>query len=88
MPTVSIDYFLMGPSGQEEEQGVLPMVVMESHKSRMSCSHVVERKGLVDSAMRRFVGDLVRIVEIGVQVRSGPIVSRPQASFSNISACR
>ena len=24
MPTVSIDYFFMGPSGQEEAQGVLP----------------------------------------------------------------
>ena len=25
VPTVSIDYFFMGPSGQEEAQGVLPM---------------------------------------------------------------
>ena len=45
VPTVSIDYFFMGPSGQEEAQGVLPMLAVKSHESRMTFAHVVERKG-------------------------------------------
>ena len=56
--TVSIDYFFMGPSGQEEAQGVLPMLAVKSHESRMTFAHVVERKGPVDSTTRRFVADL------------------------------
>ena len=51
VPTVSIDYFFMGPSGQEEAQGV----------SRMTFAHVVERKGPVDSTTRRLVADLDRL---------------------------
>ena len=58
MPTVSIDYFFMGPSGQEEAQGVLPMSAVKSHESRMTFAHVVERKGPVDSTTRRLVADL------------------------------
>ena len=58
VPTVSIDYFFMGPSGQEEAQGVLPMLAVKSHESRMTFAHVVERKGLVDSTTRRLVVDL------------------------------
>ena len=58
MPTVSIDYFFMGPSGQEEAQGVLPMLAVKSHESRMTFAHVVERKGPVDSTTRRLVADL------------------------------
>ena len=58
MPTVSIDYFFMGPSGQEEAQGVLPMLAVKSHESRMTLTHVVERKGPVDSTTRRLVADL------------------------------
>ena len=58
LPTVSIDYFFMGPPGQEEAQGVLPMLAVKSHQSRMTFAHVVERKGLVDSATRRLVADL------------------------------
>ena len=33
VPTVSSDYFFMGPSGQEEAQGVLPMLAVKSHVS-------------------------------------------------------
>ena len=40
MPTVSIDYFFMGPSGQEEAQDVLPMLAVKSHESRMTFAHV------------------------------------------------
>ena len=58
MPTVSIDYFFMGPSGQEEAQGVLPMLAVKSHESRMTFAHVVERWGPVDSTTRRHVADL------------------------------
>ena len=58
MPTVSIDHFVMGPSGQEEAQGVLPMSAVKSHESRMAFAHVVERKGPVDSTVRRLVADL------------------------------
>ena len=58
LPTVSIDYFFMGPSGQEEAQGVLPMLAVKSHESRMTFAHVVERKGPVDSTTRRLVADL------------------------------
>ena len=55
---VSIDYFFMVPSGQEEAQGVLPMLAVKSHESRMTFAHVVERKGPVDSTTRRLVADL------------------------------
>ena len=48
----------MGPSGQEEAQGVLPMLAVKSHESRMTFAHVVERKGLVDSTTRRLVANL------------------------------
>ena len=48
----------MGPSGQEEAQGVFPMPAVKSHGSRMTFAHVVERKGPVDSAARRLVADL------------------------------
>ena len=58
VPTVSIDYFFMGPSGQEEAQGVVPMLALKSHESRMTLAHVVERKGPVDSTTRRLVADL------------------------------
>ena len=34
MPTVSIDYFFMGPCGQEEAQVVLPMLEVKSHELR------------------------------------------------------
>ena len=58
MLTVSIDYFFVGPSGQEEAQGVLPMSAMKSHEPRMTIAHAVERKGPVDSTVRRLVPDL------------------------------
>ena len=58
VPTVSIDYFFMGPSGQEEAQGVLLMLAVKSHESRMTFTHVVERKGLVDLTARRLVANL------------------------------
>ena len=58
MPTVSIDYFFMGPSEQVETQDVHPMLPVKSHESRMTFAHVVERKGLVDSTTRRLVADL------------------------------
>ena len=45
VPTVSIDYFSMGPSGQEEAQGVISMLAVKSHESRNTFAHVVERKG-------------------------------------------
>ena len=48
----------MGPSGQEEAQGVLPILAVKSHESRMMFAHVVERKGPVDSMTRRLVADL------------------------------
>ena len=49
---------LCRPSGQEEAQGVLPMLAVKSHESRMTFAHVVERKGPVDSTTRRLVADL------------------------------
>ena len=52
MPTVSIHCFFVGPSGQEEAQGVPPMLTVKSRESRMSFAHVVERKGLVESTVR------------------------------------
>ena len=55
MPTVSIDCFFMGPAGQEDAQGVL---AGKSHESRTTFAHVVERKGPVDSTVRRLVADL------------------------------
>ena len=58
VPTVSVDNFFMGPSGQEEAQGVLPMLEVKSHESRVTFAHVVERKGPVDSTTRRLVADL------------------------------
>ena len=58
LPTASIDSFFMGPSGQEEAQGVLPMLAVKSHEPRMTFAHVVERKGLEDSTTRRLVADL------------------------------
>ena len=45
-------------SGQEEAQGVLPMLAVKSHESRMTFAHVVERKEPVDSTVRRLVADL------------------------------
>ena len=56
MPIVSIDYFFMGPSVQEEAQNVLLMLAVESHESRMT--HIVERTGPVDSTTRQLVADL------------------------------
>ena len=58
MSTVTIDYFSMGPSGQEEAQGVLPMLAVQSRESLMTFAHVVERKVLVDFTTRRLVADL------------------------------
>ena len=58
VPTVSIGYFFMGPCGQREAQGVLPMLAVKSHESRMTFAHVVERKGPVDSTVRRLIADL------------------------------
>ena len=55
VPTVSTDCFFMGPS---EAQGVLPMSAVKSHESRMTFAHVVERKGPLDSTVRRLVADL------------------------------
>ena len=57
LPTVSIDYYLMGPSGPEEAEGVLPMLAVKSHESRMTFAQVVERKG-PQSTTRRLVADL------------------------------
>ena len=48
----------MGPSGQEEAQGVLPILAVKSHELRMTFAHFVERKGPVDSTTRRLVADL------------------------------
>ena len=48
----------MGPSGQQEVQGVLPVLAEKSHESRTTFAHVVERKGPVDSTTRRLVTDL------------------------------
>ena len=59
VPTVSIDCFFMGPSGEEEAQGVLPMLAVIFHESRMTFAHVVERKGPVHSTTRRLVADFV-----------------------------
>ena len=58
VPTVSIDYFFMGPSGQEEAQGVLPMLAVRSHESRITFAQVMERKGHVDPTTRRLLADL------------------------------
>ena len=56
--TVSIDFFFLGPSGQEEAQDVLATLAVTSHESRMTFAHVVERKGPVDSTTRLLVADL------------------------------
>ena len=58
VPTVSIDYFFMGPSGQEEAQCVLPILAVKSHELRMTFAHVVERKEPLDSTTRRLAADL------------------------------
>ena len=58
MPTVSMDYFFMGPSGQEEAKGLLQILAVTSHESQMTFAHVVEQKGPVDSTTRRVVADL------------------------------
>ena len=59
--TVSIDYFFMGQTEQEEVRRVLPMWTVKSGESRMTFSHVVERKGPVDSTIRHLVADLHRL---------------------------
>ena len=41
LPTVSIDFFFLDPSGQKEAQGVLPILAEKSHESRMKFAHVV-----------------------------------------------
>ena len=61
VPTLSVYCFFMGPSGQEEAQGVLPILALKSHGSRMTSARVVERKGPVDSTTRRRVADLDRL---------------------------
>ena len=73
MPTVSIDYFFMGPSGQEEAQGVLPMLAVKSHESRMTFAYVVgtERTCGFHDPTTCCRSRLVGIAEIGVQIRSG-----------------
>ena len=54
LPTVSIDYFFIGPSGQEEAQGVLPMLAVKSHESRMTFVYVVERPAAtIDGAVAK-----------------------------------
>ena len=58
MPTVSFDCFFVGPSGQEEAQGVLQMSAVKSHESLTTFAHVVERRGPVDSTTRRLGADL------------------------------
>ena len=87
VPTVSIDYFIMGPSGEEEAQGVLPLLAVKSHESRMTFAHVVEWKRPVDSdtttcCRSRLVGS----AEISVQIRPGASDSRSQAGCSRIDA--
>ena len=84
VPTVSIDYFFMGPSGQEEAQGVLPMLAVKSHESRMTFARVVERKGPVDSTCCR--SRLVGIAKIGVQIRSRTGDSGSQAGGLRVDA--
>ena len=44
VPIASIDYFFMGPFGQKGAQGVIPMLAVKPHESRMTFAHVVERK--------------------------------------------
>ena len=46
VPTVSIDYFFMGTSGQEEAQGVLPVLAVKSHESRRRPHMLWNGKGL------------------------------------------
>ena len=63
----SIDRFFMGPSGQEEAQGVFSMgkkeqsvllkFAVKSQESSRTFAHVVERRGLVDSTIQRLVAD-------------------------------
>ena len=52
--SVSSNYFFMGPSEPKETQGVLSISAVKSHESRMTFSHAVEKKRLVDSTIRRF----------------------------------
>ena len=90
VPTVSIVYFFMCPSGQEEAQGVLPMLAVKSHVSRMTFAHVVERKGPVDSATRRLLTDLDwlgfrRLVFKSDQERA--ILALKQAVRESMPAC-
>ena len=61
VPTLSIDYLFMDPSGQGEAQSVLPMLAVKSLESRMTLAHVVERKGPQHSTTRRLVADLDRL---------------------------
>ena len=46
VPTVSIDFLFMGPSGQEEAQGVFPMLAVKSHESRMTFAMLWSGKDL------------------------------------------
>ena len=55
---LSVDLFFLGPSGQDDAHGVLQMLAVKSLESRMTCSRVVEWKGLVESTTRRLVADL------------------------------
>ena len=73
---------------QEEAQGVLPMLAVKSHESRMTFAHVVERKGPVDSTTPTTCcrSRLVGIAKIGVQIRSRTGDSGSQTGGSRVDA--
>ena len=55
MQTLSLDFLFMAPSGHEEAPGLFGMLAVKPHDSPMTFSHVVDRRGSVDSKTRRFV---------------------------------
>ena len=46
VPTVSIYYFFMGPSAQDEAEGVFPMLAVKSHESQRRSHMLWNGKGL------------------------------------------
>ena len=87
VPTVSIDYFFMGPSGQEEAQGVLPMLAVKSHESRMTFARCgTERTCGFHDPTTCCRSRLVGIAKIGVQIKSRTVDSGSQTGGSRVDA--
>ena len=64
VPTVSMDYFLMGAEGVTFDDGdagpddALPMLALKDHQGRMVFAHAVPRKGADQHVVRSVIEDL------------------------------